>query len=95
MYRVRGVNNLGLAILTHELGLVFVDINLLKISGLQVTRQMERNGMLGHIIVIGRHSVCNGSGPTQNVRAAMIGKLRTLSLSPPVFSLMKMDALTI
>ena len=52
MYRVRGVNNLGLAISVHELGLVFVDINLPKISGLQVTRQIERNGMLGHIILI-------------------------------------------
>ena len=52
MYRVRGVNNLGLAISVHELGLVFVDINLPKISGLQVTRQTERNGMLGHIVVI-------------------------------------------
>ena len=52
MYRVRGVDNLSLAIPLHELGLILVDINLPKISGLQITRQIERNGMLGHIIVI-------------------------------------------
>ena len=52
MYRVRGVDNLSLAIPVHELGLILVDINLLKISGLQITRQNERSGVLGHILVI-------------------------------------------
>ena len=51
MYRLRSVDNLSLAIPLHELDLILVDINLLKISGLHITRQNERNGMLGHILV--------------------------------------------
>ena len=50
MYRVRGVDNLGLAFPVHELGRIFVDINLPEISGLKTTRQIERNRMLGHIL---------------------------------------------
>ena len=67
MYRV--ADNLSLAI--QELGLILVDINLLKISGLQITRQNERNGMLGHILVIPVTAFVMKLRPTPNVRAAM------------------------
>ena len=50
--RARFVDNLGLAILLPELDLILMNINLPKISGLQITRQIERNGTLGHILVI-------------------------------------------
>ena len=80
MYRVRSVDNLSLAIPVRELDLILVDINLLKISGLQITRQNERNGMLEHILVIAV-TVCNELGPIPNVRAAVVGKRRSLSPS--------------
>ena len=50
MYRVRGVDNRGFAFPVHELGRIFVDINLPEISGLKITRQIERNRMLRHIL---------------------------------------------